>query len=159
MKKKSKNRPGPLYRRLEDSSPEQAAPAMRLTPVKIGIGLAVVLLGGTALVTLSSNSSPAKPIAVRPFNDGMLSRALADNPAPDPSGSTSGSLAPPAPGTRVPINDTDPFTGKPITASSPTLPYKGYEIGFCCTNSEGYRGAWNRMSESDKDAFVRSYLK
>jgi hypothetical protein len=57
------------------------------------------------------------------------------------------------------LNDVDPVTGKPITASSPTLTHKGYVIGFCCANSEGYKGGWNRMSEAQKDAFVRRYVK
>jgi hypothetical protein len=50
-------------------------------------------------------------------------------------------------------------TGKPLTPSSPTLVYKGYAIGFCCAQSSGYTGGWERMSEKDKDAFVRKYLK
>ena len=68
-------------------------------------------------------------------------------------------LPAPAPGTKTPLNDTDPVTGKPLTASSPTLAYKGYVIGFCCASSAGYKGGWDRMSEKEKDAFVRKYLK
>lgn len=69
------------------------------------------------------------------------------------------SLPPPSPDARAPLNDVDPVTGNPITSSSPTLMYKGYVIGFCCAGSEGYKGAWNWMSEAQKDAFVRRYLK
>jgi hypothetical protein len=68
-------------------------------------------------------------------------------------------LPPPGPMTRVPINDVDPVTGKPLTPTSPTLPYKGYSIGFCCDKSAGYTGGWERMSERDKDAFVLKYVK
>jgi len=78
---------------------------------------------------------------------------------PAPPGPVATDLPPPAPGTKTPINDTDPVTGKPLTASSPALAYKGYVIGFCCASSAGYKGGWDRMSEKEKDAFVRKYLK
>ena len=39
------------------------------------------------------------------------------------------------------------------------LPKLGYVIGFCCANSSAYKGGWSRMSEADKDAFVRQCLK
>ncbi len=68
-------------------------------------------------------------------------------------------LPPPAPGTPVPLNDVDPLTGKLVTASSPTIAYKGYVIGFCCDQSGGYRGGWAQMGEAQKDAFVRRYLR
>jgi hypothetical protein len=54
-----------------------------------------------------------------------------------------------------PINDVDPVSGKPVRAGSPTTIYKGYVIGFCCQESPP---RWERMSESDKDAFVRRFI-
>jgi len=68
-------------------------------------------------------------------------------------------LPPPGPSTRVPVNQVDRFTGKPITASSPTIPYKGYVVAFCCPHSTGYRGGWDRLSEAEKDTYVRGFLK
>ena len=68
-------------------------------------------------------------------------------------------LPPPGPSTRVPVNPVDRFTGKPITASSPTIPYKGYVVAFCCPHSTGYRGGWDRLSEAEKDTYVRGFLK
>ncbi len=71
-----------------------------------------------------------------------------------------GAILPPAsPGIKIPINDVDPATGKPIEPSSPTLVYKGLTIAFCCDKSPGYNGGWARMSEAEKDAFVRRCLK
>jgi hypothetical protein len=58
-----------------------------------------------------------------------------------------------------PVNKVDPLTGKSITATSPTTTYKGYIVAFCCAKSLSYNGGWNRMSESEKDAFVLSCLK
>jgi hypothetical protein len=68
-------------------------------------------------------------------------------------------LDPPAPGTRAPVNTIDLFTGKPITFSSPKKMHKGYTIAFCCTNSAGYNGGWESLTEAEKDTFVRSFLK
>ncbi len=70
-----------------------------------------------------------------------------------------GGPIPALPVTTVPINDVDPVTGKPIEPSSPTLVYKGLTIAFCCEKSSGYKGGWVRMSEAEKDAFVRRCLK
>ena len=129
----------------------QDARALRLTPIKFGIGLGVVVLGAAALFSppLRGRDRPAAPVA-------PVSTTQPVSSAVTPAVT---SLPPPAPGTRVPLNDVDPVTGKPITALSPTTNYKGYVIGFCCTSSEGYKGAWARKSESEKDAFVRQYLK
>jgi len=157
MSRKNKSKHG---RREDDAShrnhpaktaAEQGARPRRLTPIKVGIGLGVVLLGTAALLSplLRARDSAALPGA--PVGTTQpVSRAV--TPAVT-------SLPPPAPGARVPLNDVDPLTGKPITASSPTTNYKGYVIGFCCDQSEGYRGGWARMSESQKEAFVRRYLK
>ena len=68
-------------------------------------------------------------------------------------------LPPPGPSTRVPVNQVDRFTGKLITASSPTIPYKGYVVAFCCPHSTGYRGGWDRLSEAEKDTYVREFFK
>ena len=65
----------------------------------------------------------------------------------------------PGPGTRVPINPVDLFTDKPTTFSSPTKPYKGYSVAFCCANSAGYNGGWDGLTEAEKDTYVRSFLK
>jgi len=68
-------------------------------------------------------------------------------------------LPPPGPSTRVPVNQVDRFTGKLITASSPTIPYKGCVVAFCCPHSTGYRGGWDRLSEAEKDTYVREFFK
>jgi len=170
MSKKNKSKHG----RRDDGAPhrnqpakttaEQGARPRRLTPITVGIGLGVVLLGAAVLLrpVLSGAGSNA---LTRGGGDvvslgavvGTTTSAPAGTPAPPKPVATG--LPPPAPGTRVPLNDVDPLTGKPITPSSPTTNYKGYVIGFCCDQSEGYRGAWARKSESEKDAFVRRYLK
>lgn len=121
------------------SSEVAAAPGVprRLfTPLKVGAVLGVIVLGSAALLspTLRGDRDAAGPRVV------------------------AGMLPPPAPGTPVPLNDTDLFTGKP-TASGPMIEYKGYMIGFCCPNCEGYRGGWARMPEWDKDAIVRGYIQ
>lgn len=53
----------------------------------------------------------------------------------------------------------DRFTGNPIIESSPTVTYKGYVIAFCCRKSKGYRGGWDRLTEAEKDTYVRGFLK
>ncbi|MFQ5807570.1 MAG: hypothetical protein ACE5I3_14075 [Phycisphaerae bacterium] len=58
----------------------------------------------------------------------------------------------------MPINTVDPMTGKPIGDNSPTTVYKGYVVAFCCKNSSAYKGGWARMSEVEKDAFVRRFV-
>jgi hypothetical protein len=74
-------------------------------------------------------------------------------------------LPPPGPATRVPVNTVDRFTGKPIIATSPTVNYKGYVVAFCCLRSSGYSaaggggGRWDRLSEAEKDTYVRGFLK
>lgn len=59
----------------------------------------------------------------------------------------------------APINNVDPMTNKPIGPKSPTVLYKGHTIAFCCANSSGYRGGWDRMSEAQKDAVVARFVK
>jgi len=68
-------------------------------------------------------------------------------------------LPPPGPSTRVPVNQVDRFTGKPIVASSPSVTYKGYVVAFCCQHSTGYRGGWDHLSEAEKDTYIRGFLK
>jgi hypothetical protein len=68
-------------------------------------------------------------------------------------------LAPPAAGTRKPVNSMDLFTGKPVGFGAPSTEYKGYSIGFCCNQSVGYNGSWERLSEAEKDTYVRHFLK
>jgi hypothetical protein len=161
MSRKNKLRHG----RGEDNAPPRNHPAQaaarhdarprRFTPIKVGIGLGVVTLTIAALlgsVFRGSDSAAMPGAAAGPTQ--LVNDAVA--PAPLPAAA---SLPPPAPGTRVPLNDVDPVGGKPITPSSPTVMYKGYTIGFCCTESGGYQGGWARLSEKEKDAFVRKYLK
>ena len=57
------------------------------------------------------------------------------------------------------MNVVDRFTRKPIVATSPTVTYKGYVVAFCCSNSAGYVGGWNRLTEAEKDTYVRGFLK
>ena len=101
----------------------------------------------------TTNPTPPAPVA-KP----LPQPAPAANPLGQPA-PVATPPPPPAPGTKTPINDTDPVTRKPLTPTSPTLNYKGYVIGFCCADSAGYKGEWERMSENEKDAFVRRYLK
>lgn len=68
-------------------------------------------------------------------------------------------LPPLGPTTRVPVNSIDRFTGQPIIASSPTITYKGYVVAFCCLHSTGYTGGWDRLTEAEKDTYVRGFLK
>ena len=151
-KAKNRRREGGAWRQHVPASVVPHAPqTRRLTPLKVGIGLGVVLLGTAALLSpvfraRNSAALPGAPVGTTQPVSGAVTPAVT-------------SLPPPAPGTRVPLNDVDPVTGKPLTPSSPTTNYKGYAIGFCCDQSEGYRGAWARKSESEKDAFVRKYLK
>ena len=154
-KNKAKNRPhevhAPQQRRPAEAASEQRPRPRRLTPIAVGIGLGVVVLGAAALL------GPA----LRGRDRATLPRAPLSTTLPGGVSITAGlsSLPPAPPGTRVPLNDVDPVTGKPIEAASPTITYKGYVIGFCCDQSSGYRGGWERMSQTQKDAFVRRYLR
>ncbi|MFA6043714.1 MAG: hypothetical protein WC718_01910 [Phycisphaerales bacterium] len=74
-------------------------------------------------------------------------------------GEVTAGLPSPGPSTRVPVNQVDRFTGKPIVASSPSVTYKGYVVAFCCQHSSGYLGGWDRLSEAEKDTYVRGFLK
>ncbi len=116
-------------RRLRGALQQRSPWRRHLTPLKMGISLGIITIG----------------IAL------LLGPMLRDGGGPI--------LSPAPPGTKVPINDVDPVTGKPIGPFSPILVYKGYNIAFCCEKSSGYKGDWVQMSEAEKDAFVRRYLK
>ena len=119
----------------------------------MGISLGVAILGialllGPRLLDDGGTTLPSKQPG-----------ATTLNPAPrvtEESGATT--LLPAPPGTKVPINEVDPVTGKPITPSSPMKTHKRYVIAFCCAKSAGYTG-WDWISEAEKDALVRRYLK
>ncbi len=132
-------------------------PVRRFTPLRVGIGLGFFVLAGALLFAATlSGSSSSNSVGGRP----PLSKTALGTPlfgGSDPNYVSN--LPSPAPGTRVPLNSYDPLTGKQLTASSPTTNYKGYTIGFCCAESEGYRGGWARWSEREKDAFVSKHLK
>lgn len=134
---------------------------LRLTPIKIGIALGAVALGaalllrpvlsgggGNALTQGGSDMVSLGAVA------GATTAPAASTPAPPKPVATG--LPPPAPGTRVPINDADPFSGKPVSPGGPTVSHQGYVIGFCCAESNK---PWGRLSETEKDTLVRKYLK
>lgn len=68
-------------------------------------------------------------------------------------------LPPPGPSARVPVNPVDRFTGNPITATSPTIQYRGYVVAFGCPHSASHRGGWDRLSEAARDTYVRGFLE
>jgi len=141
----------PRHSRPAEAGAGHSPRPRRFTPIKVGIGLGIVVLGSAALL------GPA----LRGRDRATLPRAPLSTTLPGGVSIMAGlsSLPPPAPGTRVPLNDVDPVTRKPIEAASPTITYKGYVIGFCCDQSSGYRGGWARMDDAQKDAFVRRYLR
>ena len=55
---------------------------------------------------------------------------------------------PPAGG---PVNSECPYTGRPVTADSPTARYGGHTIGFCCRRCAG---RWAAASEQAKSAVL-----
>ncbi len=114
--------------------------------VPIAIGLAITILAITAAVIWNSVGRDRAGQSEAPAGADLGTVVAA------------GSL-PPAPADMSrPINKVDPLTGKPIELNSPTTVYKGYIIGFCCTSSSAYKEGWSRMSEAEKDAFVRQCL-
>lgn len=125
----------------ERAAKRQHAAAVRpgssgLRPILIGVLLGVVVIGSAAIWGALRNGGTSA--AVVP--------AIA-------------ALPPAPPGTRVPINTIDAFTGKPITARSPRVTHKGYVLAFCCDQCAAYKGGWARMSEDQRDAVVRRFLK
>ncbi len=124
--------------------------------VTIGIAFGVSAIGGVSIWgVLRDGGTPMTPTP----GTSAPAVSILPPPKPTPTAPVVTALSPPAPGTRVPLNDTDPFTGKPVTPNSPTVTHKGYVIAFCCENSSGYRGGWARMSDSERDAVVRRYLE
>jgi hypothetical protein len=49
------------------------------------------------------------------------------------------------------INDACPMSGRPVDPNTPTVSYKGHEVGFCCG---GCPGPWVDKTEAEKDAFI-----
>lgn len=131
---------GNVHRELtRESSKQRTHWRNHLTPLKIGISLGIIIIGIALLLgPISRDKKETTPF-------GYQSEPTTTLPA------TSGII--------IPINDVDPVTGKLIGPSSPTLKYKGYNIAFCCEASAGYKGDWDQMSEAQKDAFVKRYLK
>ena len=127
------------------TAPGRASAARNLTPIKIGAGVGVVAIGVAVVWSLARSSGGGSTFA--PDSAPVRPAALAS------------SLPPAPPGAKVPVNDVDPLTGKPITPTSPTTVYKGYVVAFCCNNSAGYKGGWARLSEPEKDAFIRRCLE
>ena len=134
-RKRTKNMSG--QRMLEPGHPV----AHGWRPVIIGVGLGIVALVCAALWRESRN-------------DQTPTASVGDMSTPAAT-----ALPSVAQGAGVPINDVDPVTGKPIEPGSPAISYKGHLIGFCCDQSEGYKGAWARMSEAEKDLFVLRYRR
>lgn len=112
-----------------------------LSPLKIGIGLGVIAIG------VALYFSPMFGDSSGPVN------------AEKPSGVSTLLTSPGLPENKPPINKIDPVTGNAIEAFSPSLFYKGYKIAFCCDQSSGYTGGWDKLSEAKKDAFVQQCLK
>lgn len=114
------------------------------------------LIGFAVLTTLSVFA------LTTPWRSGQWGTPSAERSGPPPplfdSPVTPG-LPSPGPATRVPVNSIDRFTGQPIIASSPTITYKGYVVAFCCIHSTGYTGGWDRLTEAEKDTYVRGFLK
>jgi hypothetical protein len=134
-------------RRMRAQAAQEAARRRRLRPIKVGVALAVVVLGGALL-----------------FGNAFRGRDSTGSLGPSLGMSLFGGkdlgyisdLPPPGPNTRVPINYADPFSGKPHPSGGPTVTHKGYVIGFCC--AESYT-KWNPLSERERDAVVRGYLR
>ncbi len=143
-----KNRPedgaAPQQSRIVQTAPEQARGPRHLAPVMIGICVGVVAIGAAVIwrITRPDAGGPALAAGV----------PLKVTPA-------AASLPPPPPGTPVPINTVDPMSAEPIKFNSPTTTHKGYVVAFCCEQSAAYKGGWERMSEAEKDAFVRRWLE
>lgn len=134
-------------RMREQAAQEAAASARRrrLLPIKLGVGFGVVILGGALLFGSAFRGRDGTGSSGASFGTSLFGGS-------DPTYVSD--LPPPGPNTRVPINDSDPFSGKPPLG--PTVTHKGYVIGFCC--SESYK-PWGRLSERERDALVRQYLR
>jgi hypothetical protein len=131
--------------------------AIKLGFVLVGTILGVALLWGSIL--RNRDGSESERISDGRTLSGEASKAEVSSPVASPTAKPAVTALPPAPpGTKAPVNDVDPVTGRPITPTSPSKVYKGYVIAFCCAQSAGYTGNWDRMSETEKDAFVSRYV-
>jgi len=57
--------------------------------------------------------------------------------------------------TSDPVNDVCPVMGGDVDKESPTVAYRGREIGFCCAGCEK---KWNAKPEAEKLAFLVKYV-
>jgi hypothetical protein len=115
-----------------------------LLPITIGLAIAIVAITAAAIWSAVGRDGAGQAEAPAVANLGTAVPA--------------GSLPPAPAGLSRPINKIDPMTGKPIELNSPTTLYKGYIVAFCCKSSSAYKGGWSRMTEAEKDAFVRKCL-
>ena len=155
-KGRSKKQKGaaPRHDRPAKTAPPRISWTRHLTPIKLGLGLGVVAIGA-ALIWGSLRHDGGNSTLPRADS----STTLPSTVGPAPAKPAVVGLPPARPGTKAPINNVDPLTGKPITPSSPTTVHKGYVVAFCCKSSSAYKGGWARMSEAEKDAFVRRCLE
>lgn len=118
-------------------------------PVAKNAGNATTPVAATPMVTPPEPATPATvtPVAATPATAGPAATQPAFTMMP---------LAPPG---TPPINNVDPVSGEKITPTSPATLYKGHVVAFCCRNSKGFNGGWQKMSEADKDAFVSRWVK
>ena len=164
--------------RPRDGTAPQRSWKHRFIPIAIGLAVGAVALGTALFMGLSGRDSSlsvakdtgnaATPIAAPPVAiPAVVASPVTATPVPSTPATawpvtTQPAVTglPPAPaGPQPPINNVDPVTNEPITARSPTIVYKGQVIAFCCQNSKGLNGGWDRMSEAEKDAFVKRWLK
>ena len=159
--------------RPKDGTAPRRSWTRRFTPFAIGLAVGAVALGTALFMGLSgrdSSLSVAKdtgnattPIATIPVvATPMTATPVPSTPVTAWPAATQPAITglPPAPtGPQSPINNVDPVTNEPITARSPTIVYKGQVIAFCCRNSKGLNGGWERMSEAEKDAFIKRWVK
>ncbi len=137
-------------KRMREQAAQEAAEAARrrrLLPIKVGVGFGVVILGGALLFGPAFRGRDSAGSSATSLGASLFGGS-------DPTYVSD--LPPPGPNTRVPINDTDPFSGKPPSPGGPTVTHKGYVIGFCC--GESYK-PWGRLSERERDALVRRYSR
>ncbi len=64
--------------------------------------------------------------------------------------------APAAQSETGPVNAACPFTGRPVTADSPTVSYRGYTIGFCCGRCQS---RWAGSSEETRNATLARFVE
>ena len=157
-KRASKRKRGKRDLARRDQAAEAAArhgsSTRRLTPIRLGLGLGVLVIGVAIVWTLTQ---PHNGVSTLPGDGGPPTTSSAV--APDQARSGLTGLPPATPGTKEPINSADPMTAEEITSTSPTTLYKGYVVAFCCPRSPAYNGGWARMGKAEKDAFIRRCLE